>query len=385
MKLIKSNSKKIKLNLKHNFKNLSLKIILIIFCYVLLIYSETSRQGIKNGINLCLGMLIPSLFPFMILASFMINSRIFENPNSPLSKITEKLFYLPGYTYPAIILSFIGGYPIGAKIVKSLYENKKINNEQLNRMMCFCVNSGPAFTISLLGETLLKNKTIGLIIFLIQITVGILMGIICAIKSRLSKETFYISKNAFNIRNANIQEAFVESVTSACESMMQMCGIVIVFVMSIEIFKNFEIINFIPTEFINLYVPKAQLNAIILSILEVTIGCIQTIKNNAPCWILAFAIGYGGICTHLQIAAILKNSGFKFHKFCIFRWINALISALIFEFILRLLEIPTPVFVAINEKQTIIKSSSPPVGSLALIMLCLYFLITIKSNKNIKK
>lgn len=386
MQPVNLNSKKhVKTNFIVSLKSLFLKIILILLCYVLLVYSEISRQGIKNGINLCIGTLIPSLFPFMVLASFMVNSKIFENPESLSSKITEKLFYLPGYTYPAIILSFIGGYPVGAKIVKSLYENKKINDHQLNRMMCFCTCSGPAFTISLLGGTLLKNKIIGLIIFLIQISVGILIGIICAVKSRLSKEEFYILKNPDSAPKTNIQEAFVESTISACESMIQMCGIVIIFAMFIGIIKNLKTINLMPPEFMNFYMPKAELKALIISVLEVTFGCIQTIKSGASCSILSFAIGHGGMCTHFQIAAILKGTKFKYLKFCIFRWINAAASALIFYFILKFLEIPAPVFSTINEKQTIIESSSPPIGSAALIMLCLYFLITIKPNKNPKK
>ena len=367
-----------------SLKNLFLKIFLGILCYILLTQSEITAQSIRHGISLCVGTLVPSLLPFMIIAPFTAYSGIFESPNRLLAKITEKLFYLPGYTYPAIILSFIGGYPVGAKSVKALYENKKINKEQLNRMMCFCVNSGPAFTVSMLGSTLLNNKMIGLIIFLIQIMLALLIGIVCAAKSRISKKTFYFLASPSNNKKIKIREAFVNSVASGCESIIQMCGIVIIFIAFIGILENFNIFEFIYNEML-FYVPKNISKTILTSFLEVTYGCIYAAKSSAPYWIMAFGIGYGGICTHLQIAAILKETNFKYSQFCIFRFINGILSALVFYAVTHFFPIAYPTFSAISKTQLSIKPSSTPIGSIALIFLCFYFLADIKLNKKFKK
>lgn len=385
MKSITSNFKNF--HIKHislDLKNLFLKILLGIFCYVLLTHSDIFRQGIRYGINICFDTLVPSLFPFMIIASFVANSGIFEKPNKIVSKITETLFYLPGYTYPAIILSFIGGYPVGAKAVKTLYEERKINDEQLNRMMCFCVNSGPAFTVSMLGGVLLNNKTIGITIFGVQVALGILIGIVLGINARISQKRFYFLNPTKNTEKIKIREALINSVTSGCESIIQMCAVVVIFTAFIGMLKSFGFFDFIPYS-LTAYMPKSVSKTILISILEVTYGCIYAAKNMVPYWILAFAVGHGGICTHLQISAILKGTNFKYSKFCIFRMINAILSALVFCLISRFLPIVSPVFSNIGNTQPIITPCSTPMGSIALIILCFYFLADIKLNTAFKK
>ncbi len=320
----------------------------------------------------------------MIVASFMSTSEIFEKSNQIISKITKKLFYLPGYTYPTIILSFIGGYPVGAKAVRALYEKEKINNEQLNRMMCFCVNSGPAFTINMLGGMLLNNKTIGLTIFGVQAALGFLIGILLGINARRSQKTFYISNSKPKNEKIKLREALVDSVASGCESMIQMCGIIIIFTAFIGILKSFGFFDLIPLILLP-YIPKFISKTVLTSILEVTYGCIYATKNMAPYWILAFGVGHGGICTHLQISAILKKTNFKYLKFCIFRMINALSSALIFYLVLYLFPITTPTFLNIGENRMLVTSSSTPTGSIALIILCFYFVANVKLNKIMKR
>lgn len=366
---------------KTTLKNLFFKALLLGLCVFLPIYSNIIGRGVKNGICLCVNTLIPSLFPFMILATFTINSGVFESPSLISSKLTKKLFYLPGYTYPAIILSFIGGYPVGAKMVKTLYEKNKINNEQLNRMMCFCANSGPAFTISMLGSTLLKNKTIGIIIFFSQLIAGLLVGAICGAKAKLSKKAFYSSENNVQNKKTNIQEVLVDSVFSACESIIQMCSIIVLFIVIIHLAKSFAIselpiLNLLKKDFI-----KTNVKMAMISLSEITYGCVYATKNQIPCGLIAFAIGYGGFCTHLQIISILKNTKFRYKKFLVFRLINASLSAIIFYLVIYFFEAPLPAFSAIDKELMNIGSSSPPIGSLALMIMCIYFMADIKLCK----
>ncbi|MEG1243984.1 MAG: hypothetical protein RSD17_04040, partial [Oscillospiraceae bacterium] len=54
--------------------NVPILIIVIILAYCLLRYPDTVSSGIKEGLYLCSGVIIPSLFPFMVLSSFLIKS-----------------------------------------------------------------------------------------------------------------------------------------------------------------------------------------------------------------------------------------------------------------------------------------------------------------------
>lgn len=95
---------------------------IFLLCVVSLRFSEECSKGAENGIGLCLSTLVPSLFPFMVLASYITESGLAEKIGRHLSWLTKPIFGLDGCFASAIILSLVGGYPVGAKTVNSLYK-----------------------------------------------------------------------------------------------------------------------------------------------------------------------------------------------------------------------------------------------------------------------
>lgn len=103
-------------------------------------FSKECSKGAENGIGLCLSTLVPSLFPFMVLASYITDSGLAEKIGRHLSWLTKPLFGLDGCFASAIILSLVGGYPVGAKTVNSLYKKVRQVNVSVNGQVCFwCV------------------------------------------------------------------------------------------------------------------------------------------------------------------------------------------------------------------------------------------------------
>ncbi len=361
-------------------KKLLIKVLFAVSCYILLSYSSITQQGIKDGIYNCVNILVPSLFPFMVLSSFAVNSNIFKKAGKITSFITRKLFYLPEYTAPIIILSLIGGYPVGAKGVKTLYDNKQINSEQLNRMMCFCVNSGPAFIISVVGSILLKNLFTGTIIFFIQILLSLFIGIFLGIKSKINHQPLFINEKE-SPSNSDLAENLVKSISSAAKSLLEICALVVIFSVLINVLQNLSNFKLFSYYFFNKKECSIITDAIIY-LLEITSGCIHAVNCKAPHALLAFIIGHGGICAHLQIISILKNSNFKYSKFCFWRFINAILSYVLFYALYNILEIKIPAISITTPQFTLISNSCTAPGSVALILLCIYFIFSSDAKIN---
>lgn len=103
-------------------------------------FSKECSKGAENGIGLCLSTLVPSLFPFMVLASYITDSGLAEKIGRHLSWLTKPLFGLDGCFASAIILSLVGGYPVGAKTVNLLYKKVRRIKMSVNGQVCFwCV------------------------------------------------------------------------------------------------------------------------------------------------------------------------------------------------------------------------------------------------------
>lgn len=80
-----------------------------VFCAVFLIVDgQTVSKGVVSGIELCLKTVIPSLFCFMVLTGFLLQSGLYRLLSVPLSPITKHLFFLPPELGSVVLLSLIG-------------------------------------------------------------------------------------------------------------------------------------------------------------------------------------------------------------------------------------------------------------------------------------
>jgi hypothetical protein len=82
---------------------------IIIVCIMLLVFSKECANGALSGIEMCLNVLIPSLFPFMAVSSFIVKSGIADLLGKPFGKITKTVFGLSPCFAPILLLSVTGG------------------------------------------------------------------------------------------------------------------------------------------------------------------------------------------------------------------------------------------------------------------------------------
>lgn len=62
---------------------------IFLLCITALLFSKECSKGAENGIGLCLSTLVPSLFPFMVLASYITDSGLAEK-NRQTSFMADK-------------------------------------------------------------------------------------------------------------------------------------------------------------------------------------------------------------------------------------------------------------------------------------------------------
>lgn len=362
-----------------NIKNLKNSLPLIIMIFILIgIISNTSvaSLGAHKGILYCVNTLIPSLFIFMIFTSFIVNSGATQNLSKILNPVTKFLFYLPGCTAPIIVLSLIGGYPVGARGAKSLYESKEINTEQLNRLMTFSVNAGPAFIIEIVGNILLKNYKLGCLIFIVQIVLSLSIGIISGILARQKNLNFYFNENVSKNKKPNISDSLIKSCSDTSKSIIVMSALIVVFYTLIEILKSSLLTKDILNHFFTSNDSINNFRTIFISILEMTSGCNEVIYKSAPTGIIFFAVGFGGICAHLQIKSIFGEDDFNFIKFTVYRLLNGLLTVLFVPMVMNIFPYYSPTFLNTAQKPQI-SLSCTNLGSVLLVILALYFVICV--------
>ena len=182
------------------------------------LYPETASQGAAAGLDVCLSVLVPSLFPFLVLSVFLVRSGASSLLGRILEKPTRLLFRLPGCCAPVILMGMIGGYPVGARGAASLLRTGDVTEEEARRLTLFCVNAGPAFVLSAVGARFLHSARAGGILLASSLTASLLLGLLLRGRGsvRLPRRT------ASQAARTGAGEALVASVSDACRSLVVM-------------------------------------------------------------------------------------------------------------------------------------------------------------------
>ena len=334
----------------YTFKMTVTTIICLCLLVLCLINPTSSLNGAISGIMLCGNVIIPSLFPFCAIALFAFKSGVTGFLSRLLDGVSRKLFHQSGEQFCVFLMSFLAGYPVGIRLINELAEQKKITSEQAKRMGLYCVNAGPAFILVAVGEGILHDRALGIILFLGNLIATVLLAIITEFSS---KPPIYVK----NELEANIGDSFVESVAQAATSVFGICAWVILFSALLSALKCKFIPNFI-------YAPISYA-------CEVTNGVIFARRNLL---MVAAILSFGGFSVHCQFYSIGKKNAPPYLKFLLFRAFHAALSAA-FVYLLLMLSGKT-VTTFSNGVEPIRQNISFTVAGAISLMLMSIFLIS---------
>ena len=285
-------------------------------CLLLLHYPNAMATGISRGLSICSTVIIPTLYPFMLLAGLLANAPICRHPDRVLTAITRRLFGLPGCCGPAIVLSLVGGYPAGAIAIAQLRRRGQITEEETQRMTTFCVNGGPGFIISTVGAGLLGNVRAGVLLFVAQVTVSMIFGVLLGKGNRHTPDTAHAPLPP--------RKPVAQIVSDTCASLLAMCGFVVLAAMGLALAEGCGLAHGLAAVCKS---NTATVSAVLAAITEVSCGCIALSGSGllAPLW-LSLTLSWGGLSVQGQLAAVLPQERIINLRFWRWRWLHGLLS-----------------------------------------------------------
>ena len=129
----------------------------------MLIDPARGAEYVRNGVEICLIKVLPTLFPFVLLSSFLCTLP----PPRVISKVLGRAFGVGLHGASALISGIISGFPVGALCVSELYRSGKMDKDEAQRTLCFANNPSPAFVIGVIGGIVLQNTAQGVFLFII--------------------------------------------------------------------------------------------------------------------------------------------------------------------------------------------------------------------------
>ena len=143
-----------------------LTILFFILSGCILTHSRLSLSYASMGLELWLQNMIPALLPFMILSGIMVRLNLTERASLILYPVVKPLFKVRKNVCYAMLVGFLCGFPMGARVVDDLYTRQMITKKEAEYLLAFCNNIGPvyfcSFVLPLLGRRLLFPYLFGM-------------------------------------------------------------------------------------------------------------------------------------------------------------------------------------------------------------------------------
>ncbi|MEG1953359.1 MAG: hypothetical protein RR115_03885 [Hydrogenoanaerobacterium sp.] len=343
----------------------------VFLAVTLLAFSQAVSIGVRNGLSLCGEIIIPSLFPFMILFGFLSQSRaslIFAKLLSPVTKLLN----LPANAAAPLLGGIIGGYPVGARNLAVMVREHRLSSDNASRMLCFCVNAGPPFLLCAVGSEMLFSRPLGTLLLTSQILSSMVIGLVIGVFTSKAKQNLTEPlQNTFRPYSF----CLVQAVKDAASGIFTICAFVVTFQALSALVAKSGIAELFAVKLAELYpnIGAELINGIILGILEVTAGCKALSKCGfAGIICIAGLISFSGISVIFQILASVHGSDIKIGAFIASRFIHCGLTVTFFMILLKIF--PQSCAAALSLTTPIKTQASSVSGSVSLMLMCAVFL-----------
>lgn len=345
-------------------KILIISLPIFLFMLFVLLMPDTSSNAIKYGLTVCGEIVIPSIFPFAFLCILIYTTNISKLLEFIINKTPLKKMVINSSVGVVIIMSLIGGYPIGSKLISMLYKEDVINNELANILLMFCINPGPAFVIIAVGNGMLRSYKAGVILFIASTMSCIILGIILLSRNKSSAKQTVRRYDLFT-------EGIIKSISESTSAVINICSFVVIFSCIGSAIK--------------VILPE-RISTIILSFLEVTNGCLYSSKSSI--YYLAFIIAFSGFAVHFQVFALSGRIKINYLSFYIGRISHSILTVLLTYIIEKIFPVTINTSTTGNIKK-VLEISATSVCSLCLICLSFvimcYWVLSLKEIEEQKK
>jgi hypothetical protein len=317
------------------------KLALILLCaclgVVLVLDSAGIVAAVSRTMSLCLNTIIPSLFAFLALSTFVVSAGLVKGEIAIFA------------------LSLVGGYPVGAKLLaersaKGMLKGTSKSTSCAKRaeyMLMYCYCASPAFLIAIAGR-------LGVYVWLSNALACLIFAAVANIINR--SRAMPPQTTANKTRQLKMSAILVNSVASAGSALYRICLMMLIFAVLLRILEFIGIMALLPDY--------------AYAVLEIT----RVSDLNVPPSAIAALTSFGGVCVLFQTAAIV-GSRLKLRRFMLARIPIAALSAGICH-ILTANMVDTAVETAadVSRRHVLITEAGSPLASVCLLIMTLFLI-----------
>ena len=298
----------------------------------LMLYPQPAMEAARSGLRLCYNVIIPSLFPFFVLSSLVVELGLARY----LGRLLEACA-------SAVALGFIGGYPVGAKTAIGLYESGQCTRTEAERLLAFCNNSGPAFILGVVGTGVFASSRVGVLLYLAHAAASCCVGLLFRFYRSGPERRGTAARPQPQFRAPRLTAAFTGSIKNAFLSTLNICAFVVFFTVVIQLLIRSGLLPALAGLLGTLLAPfgltPEWAQRLLTGALELSTGVTTLMGDGSLSGRLvaaAFMLGWAGISVHCQVLSFLGGSGLSAGTYLAGKLLHGGLSALFTAALVRL-------------------------------------------------
>ena len=299
--------------MRKNIKTFFLTLTFILLTGLLLAFPKESLAFSLTGLQLWFNRMVPTLLPFMILSGIMIRLNLTEHVVKTVSPFLMPFFKISLNGLYAIVIGFLCGFPMGAKVIADLYEGHKISKKEASFLLAFCNNIGPVYFISFVLPTLELSLVFPYVFGMYGLPLCYGLFLRYTIYRNVIPATPYPipARKLRNILSAaegtapiSLLDTLDDSILSGLYSIAKLGGYMVLF----------NLLNLLPRAFLPVVTCAGiDTGAVANCLLEITSG-ISRIGSRAPLIVLLL-LPFGGFSCIAQTYSMIKNTDLSLKKY----------------------------------------------------------------------
>lgn len=310
-------------------KNIGTLFLALLLLLGMLVFPKLSVSFALSSLNLWFTKMIPTLFPFMVLSGILIRMNLVRPLCAPLRPVSRLLFGVEENGAFCILIGFLCGFPMGAKVVSDLYKRKELSLKEAEYLLSFCNNIGPIYFCGYVLVTLQTDHKLPFLFGMYGIP--LLYGILRA--HQKDRTPYAVCRDSLSEKKeeaSRFMDALDSSILAGIENITKLGGYMIFFnlfnmlpriLMQKGVFSCFS------------YEGRIRLTYFFSCFFEISNG-VNLVGNKEPFLVLTM-LSFGGICCMAQTYSLIKDTSLSIIKYGLNKLLFLLLTGIYYLLLFR--------------------------------------------------
>jgi sporulation integral membrane protein YlbJ len=309
----------------------------------ILLFPYELQAATLKGLVIWRDVLVPALFPFFVLVEIMLGLGVIHLLSKWLDPTMRLVFRMSGNSGVVLILGFLSGYPMAAKLISTLQKENQMSRKEAERLLGIATTADPIFIIGAIAIGLFQNESLASYLLFAHYGSSIILAIITRFFTKSYELSTLPLQDATNrqeiFKKTNILSLLKHALEHSSFLVFFIGGLVIFFCVYISLLTSIQWMNYFYS-IVNSVISTFSANhshfslAIVDGFFEVTMG-MNSIASDAAhtlgsqLVVASFLLSWAGLSVHAQIMSLLHGSTVRYLSFLLYRLFHGFIAMMI--------------------------------------------------------